>query len=181
MVSARGVLRTEGFPYALDNGAWTAYQEGEGFDAVAFCKALTWARSQPVPDFIVVPDIVGAGRESLAFSLGWIERLDEWPLLLLAVQDGMGADHLRPYLSKRVGIFLGGTTDWKLETMRLWGRLAREVACYFHVGRVNSVRRIRYCQDAGAHSFDGSAASRYAVELSKLDHGRRQVPLWRFL
>src|SRR3546814_4879783 len=26
MVSARGVLRTEGFPYELDNGAWTSFQ-----------------------------------------------------------------------------------------------------------------------------------------------------------
>ncbi len=32
MVSARGVLRTEGFPYGLDNGAWTAFQRDEPFD-----------------------------------------------------------------------------------------------------------------------------------------------------
>ena len=36
LVSARGVVRTEGFAYALDNGAWTAHAKGEPFDDAAF-------------------------------------------------------------------------------------------------------------------------------------------------
>jgi hypothetical protein len=36
MVSTRGVLRTEGFSYALDNGAWTSFQRGEPSHAAAF-------------------------------------------------------------------------------------------------------------------------------------------------
>lgn len=39
-VSAKGVLRTEGFPYALDNGAWSAFTQGEDFDVEAFEKAF---------------------------------------------------------------------------------------------------------------------------------------------
>ena len=40
MVSARGALRTEGFRYALDNGAWTSFQRGEPFDEAAFERAV---------------------------------------------------------------------------------------------------------------------------------------------
>lgn len=36
VVSARGVLRAEGFRYALDNGAWTSFQRGEPSHAAAF-------------------------------------------------------------------------------------------------------------------------------------------------
>lgn len=38
MVSAKGQLRTEGMRYAMDNGARSAHQAGEPFDAVlSFC------------------------------------------------------------------------------------------------------------------------------------------------
>ncbi|MBC8753020.1 hypothetical protein F6X42_44140, partial [Paraburkholderia sp. WC7.3b] len=36
LVSAKGEHRTEGMRYAIDNGAWTAYQRGEPFDEAAF-------------------------------------------------------------------------------------------------------------------------------------------------
>ena len=40
LVSAAGELRTEGFRYALDNGAWSAHQAGQPFDEAAFLRAL---------------------------------------------------------------------------------------------------------------------------------------------
>ncbi len=36
MVSARGVLRTEGYRYALDNGTWALFQRGEPLHVAAF-------------------------------------------------------------------------------------------------------------------------------------------------
>ena len=51
-------------------------------------------------------------------------------------------------LGARVGIFVGGSTPFKLETMPAWGELAREIGCWLHVGRVNSGRRIRDCHAA---------------------------------
>ena len=55
MVSARGPLRPERFGYALDNGAWTAFQRGEPFDVPAFDRAV--ALLGPGADWIVLPDI----------------------------------------------------------------------------------------------------------------------------
>ena len=175
LVSATGVHDTHGFDYALDNGAWTAHQRDEPFDVAAFRQVV--AKLGSGADWIVVPDIVGGGLESLGFSRKWLDELEGVAPLLLAVQDGMLPEHVRELVGPRLGIFLGGSTDWKLQTMRAWGNLARLEGAYFHVGRVNSAKRIWQCQDAGADSFDGTSATRYAVTLPLLDGARRQKSL----
>lgn len=170
LVSATGVWRSEGFPYAIDNGAWTAHQKGELFDASLFerCVDAMWEGA----DWIVVPDIVGGGLRSLDLSLSWAARLPG--LRLIPVQDGMEPGHVEPYLHEGLGLFLGGSTEWKLERMRQWGAVARRAGCYYHVGRVNTRRRIRMCIEAGADSCDGTSATRFAVTLPMLDAASRQ-------
>ncbi len=176
LVSARGVLRTEGFPYALDNGAWTAHQRGEAFDVPAFERAVDLLGEGA--DWTVLPDIVGAGHRSLAYSLAWLPRLSTLPgRLLVAVQDGLVPADVRPYLSERVGIAVGGSTEWKLQTVHAWGELARGAGCWLHVLRVNSIRRLNLCRDAQADSFDGSGPSRFAKHLAVMESGRRQLHL----
>lgn len=176
LVSATGVLRDEGMPYALDNGAWTAFQRNEPFDVQAFQRAVDLFGERA--DFVVVPDIVAGGLSSLDFSLSWIDRLGGCKRLLLAVQDGMTADSVRPFLSDRIGIFVGGSTEWKLATAIAWGKLAHKVGCYMHVGRVNTARRIRLCAAAGADSFDGTSASMFSKSLPRLDFARKTSDLF---
>ena len=168
--------KDKGMRYALDNGAYGCWLRKEPFDERRFRRLLE--RKGPKADWVVVPDIVAAGPASLDFSLRWLfECQANTGLVLLAVQDGMTPDLLAPLVGDKVGIFIGGTTDWKLQSMPAWGRLARASGCYLHVGRVNTRRRIRYCADIGAHSFDGTSVSRYAKELEMLDAERRQVHL----
>ena len=112
-------------------------------------------------DWVVVPDIVAGGMRSLEFSLGWMGRLTGLRRLLLPVQDGMTEEDVRPHLSAGVGIFVGGSTDWKWSTVARWAALARSVGCYCHVGRVNTERRILECARAGADSFDGGQFSMF--------------------
>lgn len=171
LVSARGALRPEGFRYALDNGAWTAFQRGEPFDVPAFERAVDLLGEGA--DWIVVPDVVGDRDRTLASSEAWLPKL-EGHRLLVAVQDGMVAADVRPWLGPTCGIFLGGGSAWKERTAREWGALARERGCVFHVGRVNSIRRISICAEAGAHSFDGTSATRFALMLPRLDRAVRQ-------
>lgn len=171
MVSARGVLRSEGFPYALDNGAWTAFVKGEPFDADAFRRALDLLGAGA--DWAVLPDIVEGGLRSLEFSMSWRAQLGDPCPWLLAVQDGMEVADVRPLVGARLGIFVGGSTAWKVATAGTWGQLAHDAGCWLHVGRVNSARRIRVCAAAGADSFDGSSVSRYAETLPLLDAARR--------
>jgi hypothetical protein len=184
MVSARGVLRTEGFRYALDNGAWTSFQRKEPFDEAAFERAV--ALLGPGADWIVLPDIVMGGLASLRFSRKWLERLRHRRALagqtfLIAVQNGMRPEEVRRLLGPRVGVFVGGDTPWKLVTMALWARLAHSRGAICHVGRVNSARRVRLCTAAGADSFDGSGVSRFATALPSIDRARRQADIENWL
>jgi hypothetical protein len=71
-------------------------------------------------------------------------------------------------------VFVGGSTDWKLDTMATWAALARERGAWCHVARVNTPKRIRKVALAGATSFDGSNATRYMVNHPKLDRAVAQ-------
>lgn len=171
MVSATGVHRTEGFPYAIDNGAWTAFVRRQPWDEAAFL-ALLEAHGRGA-DFVVVPDIVAGGLASLRLSESWLARLEGYgQRRLIAVQDGMKPTDVRPLIGPDVGIFVGGADDFKELTMGAWADLARERGSYCHVGRVNGEPRIRMCGRHGVDSFDGSNASRYAVNLPRLEAAR---------
>ncbi len=170
-------VRTEGFAHGFDNGAWSAYCQGKPWDEQAFCAALRKVGS--TADFTVAPDIVAGGLESLDLSLRWLPRLlDQTRRVLIAVQDGMSASDVEPFLSDRVGIFVGGSTEWKLSSLPQWSRLSLRCGSYLHVGRVNSARRIRLCAMHSVHSIDGTSASRFAKSLPRLDNAIRQPSLF---
>lgn len=173
LLSPATSLKHYGIRYALDNGAWSAFVAGVPFKVEPFERAV--AEIGAGADFIVAPDIVAGGLESLALSVSWLPRLLlVAKVVLIAVQDGMTPADVAHYLSDRVGIFVGGTTEWKEATMAIWGALARSCGAVCHVGRVNTVRRIRLCAAAGATSFDGSSVSRFSLTLPRLDHARHQ-------
>ena len=173
LVSATGALRPEGFPYALDNGAWTAFQKGQPFDERRFVIALR--KLGKLADWTTIPDIVAGGAASLELSLSWMRTvLDECERGLLAVQNGLTVADVEPFIGPRVGIFIGGDTRWKMETLAQWAELARTKGAWCHVGRVNSRKRITSCQTAGATSFDGTNASRFAKNQPGLFAAVRQ-------
>lgn len=179
LVSARGVLRHEGFEYALDNGAWTAHQRGEPFDVRAFERAVEWGGDEA--DWVILPDIVAGGLSSLDMSMSWAPRLHGVCPLLLAVQDGIEPEDVEAIVGPDIGIAVGGSTEWKETTCARWGELARNCGAHLHVLRVNTARRINICKDAGADSFDGSSATRFVKTLPMLDCARRQVSVFGVL
>lgn len=177
LVSATGVHRTEGFDnYAIDNGAWTAFQKKCAFDSRSFIRLVIALGA--LADWVATPDIVGGGLDSLNLSLKWLPWvLRHTKRALIPVQDGMVEDDVRDLLSDRVGIFIGGSTPWKLSSMARWCRLAKEKNVWCHVGRVNSMQRIKRCQMAGATPFDGTNATRFSKNQSKLTWAVRQRTL----
>ena len=177
LVSATGVWNPHGFRYALDNGAWTAHQQGTPWDEAAFLRLCY--RLGSGADWIVLPDIVAGGRESLSLSVAWLERL-QWldAPKLIAVQDGMTPDDVAPFVGSGVGVFLGGSTEWKLRTLGQWGDFAARHRCHYHVGRVNTVRRIHACVLAGADSCDGTSATRFSKNALRLDRAAAQTALF---
>jgi hypothetical protein len=150
--------------YALDNGAWHAHQQHQVFDELAFGKLVDKYGAKA--DWIVLPDIVGGGLRSLEFSLSWLNRLSGLQLLI-AVQDGMIKSDIASLLNDRIGIFLGGSTEWKLRTGISWGKIAKG-RCRYHIARVNSARRILWAITADAASFDGTSAVQFPSTIKKL-------------
>lgn len=178
LVSRAGEWRTEGFDrYVLDNGAWADFQAGRAFDEDAFEALLDKLGSGA--EWVVLPDIVAGGRASLDLSMRWLNRcLSVCPLVLLPVQDGMEEADVRGLVGRSVGIFLGGSTPWKLARMAAWGAFARQYSLHYHVARVNTEKRIWLATAAGADSIDGSSATRYAVTLPMLDRAMKQGDLF---
>jgi len=169
LVSAYGVHRTEGFAdYMLDNGAWSAFASGKPWDESKFLALLEVFGGESHQT--IAPDIVAGGLESLARSLAWVPRLPGY--VLLAVQDGMSVDRVRPHIGGRVGLAVGGSTSWKWGTLSSWCELGRAAGCRVHVLRANSARMVQWAKACGAYSFDGSGPSKFKDCLRRVEAGR---------
>lgn len=143
-------------PYALDNGAWSAFlrqqKNGAPWSEEEWRALLTWAAMSGIPPlWVVVPDVVGERDATLALwpqyapivrSYGWRPAF--------AAQDGMTFSDVP---DDECVIFLGGSTDWKLAAIVPWcQRFPNRV----HVARVNTWGRLVTCWRAGAISVDGT-------------------------
>lgn len=188
LVSAAGVWRTEGFTkWVGDNGAWSDFKKGEPFNEDRFVRFILYVEAQVragnPPLWIVIPDIVMGGEASLDLSVRWLRKLRRRRGLrgvrfMLAVQNGMEAGKMlgrvKRIVCPRVGIFIGGGTEWKLAHLKLWRRISRERGALVHCARVNTARRIRACAAAGVDSFDGSSPSIWGKTLRPLELARQQ-------
>lgn len=141
-------------PWFYDNGAFRDWKAGVPFDGVRWTRDMWRIRDRKLrPDFIVVPDKVAAGAESLVWSELHRRDVPDGERAYLAVQDGMtigtvGA-HLRelaadgfPY----AGLFVGGSLDWKIETAPAWADYAHAAGLRCHVGRVGTPERVRWAK-----------------------------------
>lgn len=164
----RGEYPPRRHPWFLDNGAFSDWTSGRDFNDAAFlCDWISALAGRVAPDFIVCPDRVATGLESLAFSLRW-RALCEFVLLArrccgfrdarqtwyLAVQDGMTEGAVRDAFAGFGGIFVGGTVPWKVATGAAWVRFAHELGVRCHIGRVGTPTRVKWAIRIGADSID---------------------------
>lgn len=144
--------------YAVDNGAYYCWIRKKPLDEAKFLKMLDRVEGfDRRPDFGCAPDIVAGGLRSLDFSMSWVDRLPKAYPWYLAVQDGMGESDVAPVLGRFDGIFVGGTSEWKMGSLPLWARVAKQNGKKLHVGRVNSLSRaFTVAKVFLADSFDGT-------------------------
>lgn len=153
---SRGEFPPRRTPWFMDNGAFGDWLAGRGFDVSAYERDLARLLASNLrPDFLVVPDLVARGKESLLFSLSWVERLCAIAPLYFVVQDGMG-EEIVPDLKPFAGLFVGGSLPWKLKTGAQWVALAHELGLRCHIGRVGTEKRVRWARRIGADSIDSS-------------------------
>lgn len=145
--------------WAYDNLAFSDWIAGRSFNDEQFFADVLTMVDMPAskrPDFVVLPDKVAGGLASLATSLAWLARLGRLGLRwALAVQDGMHPDDI-PWEAPFDVIFVGGSTQWKLDTARLWAEEARAHGKRCHVGRVGSGVRVAWAKTCGVDSIDSS-------------------------
>jgi hypothetical protein len=147
------------FPYALDNGAFAAWDQRENiwredaWDVDAWRKMIRWAQAQVQrPRWAIVPDWIGSGECTIE---RWYQFEDEVPFpKALAVQDGMSVAQARDI--KPDVICVGGTTEWKWATVEMWAKSFPRV----HVLRVNSPQKLAYLDQLGVESCDGTGWNR---------------------
>lgn len=161
-------------PWFFDNGAFKDFTAGVAFQTARYERALDRLSSTPGlrPDFVVVPDIVAGGLESLRFSASWAERLSWLGLpLYLVVQDGMTERDVAGALDSYAGVFVGGSLDWKLRTARQWADFAHLHGRQCHVGRMGTRERVRAARRWGVDSIDSSLPLWSADNLARFVAG----------
>ena len=164
------------FPYALDNGAFAAWDiannvwDEAAWDVNAWRRMLFWASSQQQkPLWAIVPDWIGDGAKTIE---RWHQFKGEVPFAkALAVQDGMtieDAQAINPDV-----ICVGGTTEWKWATVEMWVKAFPRV----HVLRVNSPTKLDWLESIGVESCDGTGWNRGdKTQTLGLEQWARQKP-----
>jgi len=141
-----------GQPWAADNGRFSRPEE---YTDAAF---LAWLASMPVESclFATAPDVVGDAAATLALSAPMFSRIRGLGYrVALVAQDGL--EDLPIPWDEFDALFIGGATAWKLSDAA--AQIAKEAqhrGKWVHMGRVNSLRRLRYAESIGCDSADGT-------------------------
>lgn len=138
--------------WAADNGRFAAPQN---YTDGAY---LAWLAVMPAENclFATAPDVVGDAASTLALSAPMFARIRSAGYrVALVAQDGLEA--LPVPWDDFDALFIGGTTAWKLSThVAVLVAEAKRRGKWVHMGRVNSLRRLRYADAIGCDSADGT-------------------------
>jgi hypothetical protein len=148
-----GSALMHGVPWCADNCVFGGRYPGDG----AFLGWLE-ARLAHVADcvFVVAPDVVCDAAATLARSLPMLPKIRAlgFPAALVA-QNGL--ESLIVPWDEFDALFIGGDDEWKEGSAAAsLARQAHERGKHVHMGRVNSLRRLRYARDIGCDSVDGT-------------------------
>ena len=156
LVSPRSGNRIKpGELWAGDNDAYKAWDEGR------FRTMLRRRSGIPGCLFVAIPDVVADARATLERFRAWRPEVAAagFPVAFVA-QDGVGDVDI-PWDAFDAW-FIGGSDAWKLspESADLAAE-ARERGKHVHMGRVNSMERIRHAFAFKCHSLDGTGWSMF--------------------
>lgn len=143
----------------LDNGCFSEAGRAR-FTIPSYLKLIDRLQEDTAYNLLwaTAPDVVGDWEATLASSLPVLETIREHAPVALVTQDGATPETV-PW-SQIDAIFVGGSTDWKFGTdSRRIMKEARRKNKWTHVGRVNSLKRMRMAERCGTDSCDGTYLS----------------------
>ena len=148
-----------GKAWGVDNEAFGGWDERKELSFSKLLGRLCEHRPHPSLKFVACPDVVAdavATRESFD-RWGPIVRTCGLPVGYV-LQDG---ESDVPW-GKIDALFVGGSTEWKLsEHTDAAIAEAKRLGKWVHVGRVNTLRRMRHFYDIGVDSIDGTTFSKW--------------------
>jgi|TARA_Y100000296_G_C5135652_1_gene238027 hypothetical protein len=132
-------------PYALDNGCYKGLEPEKYLYMLGQAEFCT---RQPL--WVTVPDVLGDKDTTLELWHKWHKIVRGFGFKLAFVcQDGATESDVPDGVEC---CFIGGTDEWKLsEAHRFKG-----VTPLLHIGRVNTAKRLRWAENIGADSIDGT-------------------------
>lgn len=143
-------------PWGADTGCFTASGDG----SFLLSRYLNWLRGlaqyQGTCLFATAPDVVRDARQTWGRSRDVLPLLRElgYPAALVA-QDGIGK-LLVDWDAFDVG-FIGGSDGFKTSRVCAWfAAECKRRGKWVHMGRVNSLRRLRLAESLGCDSADGT-------------------------
>jgi hypothetical protein len=153
MITPRmGQKPADGMVWAADNGRFASPAD---YSDEAF---LSWLAKMPADRclFATAPDVVGDAAATLAMSAPMLPRIRAAGYRVALVgQDGL--ENCAIPWDDFDALFLGGATAWKLGTAAAGiAREAKRRGKWVHMGRVNSLKRLRYAESIGCDSADGT-------------------------
>jgi len=170
-------------PWVEARRVWAIDNDYKRFDATRFVRLLTLIRAEhPDPTtsgclFVAVPDVYRDHAATLALWRKWRDQVWGFDMpLAFVVQNGAHLSNV-PWRDFRTvwrgaayytgAIFVGGDTAWKMgDEAAAIVRVANSLGLWTHVGRCNSLARIRHAKEIGADSVDGGGFSQFRKHLA---------------
>lgn len=131
------------------------------------------------------PDVVADAEATLRRSLPMLRLIRYYTPFKAALVAQDGLEHLDIPWDEFDALFIGGSTTWKLgPAARALTAEANRRRKWVHMGRVNSLKRLRYADAIGCDSCDGTyltyaPTANLARLLAWLRTVNDQNPLWR--
>lgn len=150
------------FPYALDNGAFSCWnQEDNSFNDAKWTQTelkwkqlLFWASTMKQrPIWAIVPDRPGDWEETCRrwSKYAGIVTQSGFPLAV-AVQNGATPESVRQLDPAPAVIAIGGSKDWKEATVEMWAKEFKRV----HYLRCKSPEKLYRLRELGVESSDST-------------------------
>jgi len=139
-------------PYILDNGAFSAFANGEPWDTDAFVRRLGQLEEMPrPPEFVVLPDVVTDPGATEKRARAWSQIIN-WPTAY-PVQDGVSPGDAADVAAEldAAYLFIGGTTEWKRRNAAGFVNAAHGHGLNCHIGRPGD---LTWAEKIGADSVD---------------------------
>jgi hypothetical protein len=152
-----------GVRWAMDNDCFN------GFDEYAFTYKLEWVvKNKPGCLWVVCPDVVCNATATLKLFYEWKDFIRDRGLKVAFVAQN-GIEKMPIPWDELDCLFIGGDTTYKLgPEIRQLVQIAKSKDKWVHMGRVNSIKRVKYANSIGCDSVDGTGFSKF---------GNQKIPM----